>query len=158
MLSFLVYFYGEQNKSRWEAKKFKKGINIFSKKVILRGGAQCCQGGGPPKQKPSYAPEQDTIHMATIPWTINNTKLGAISLLSVSIRTLAINWSISQLGHNPHGYNPVNYQRHYIGRDLVCYVNRTIAIDWSISQTGHDPHCYNPGNYQRHYTGRDLVC
>ena len=25
----------------------------------------------------------------------------------------ALNRSTSQLGHDPHGYNPVNYQRHY---------------------------------------------
>ena len=63
----LWYFYGEQNKSRWEG---GKKINIFSKKGFLRGGAYCCQGGdpksffcvlmpancAPPKQKPSYAP------------------------------------------------------------------------------------------------------
>ena len=33
-------------------KKFKKGINIFSKKGFLRGGYIV----PPPKQKPSYAP------------------------------------------------------------------------------------------------------
>ena len=37
-------------------------------------------------------------------------------------------------GHNPHIYNLVNYQRHYTGHDLVCYVNWTIAINWSMSQ------------------------
>ena len=28
--------------------------------------------------------------------------------LSMSTRTLAINWSMSQPGHNPNSYNPVN--------------------------------------------------
>ena len=45
-----MYFYGEKNKSRWERggqKKFKKGINIFSKKVLLRGGGPMLPRGGP---------------------------------------------------------------------------------------------------------------
>ena len=57
-------------------KKFKKGINIFSKKGFLRGGTNVAKGGDqkiffarlrvqivpPPKQKPSYAPAyQSTI-------------------------------------------------------------------------------------------------
>ena len=43
-----------------------------------------------------------------------------------------------QTENDPHGYNPVNYQRHNTtGRDLVCYVNRTLAINCSMSQTGH---------------------
>ena len=51
-------------------KKFKKGINIFSKKGFLRGGTNVAKGGDqkfffarlcaqivpPSKQKPSYAP------------------------------------------------------------------------------------------------------
>jgi len=34
-----MVFYGEQNKSRWEGgKKNKKGINIFFKKRVFKGG------------------------------------------------------------------------------------------------------------------------
>ena len=76
----------------------------------------------------------------------------------VSVKVQSVCYE-SQTGLYPHCYNPVNYQHHYTGRDLVvvCYVNQTIAIYWSMSQTGHYPHCYNPVNYQHHYTGRDLV-
>ena len=56
--------------------------------------------------------KQDTIHTATIPWTINaaTTRRDLVGYVN---QTIAINWSMSQTGHDPHGYNPVNYQRHY---------------------------------------------
>ena len=60
---------------------------------------------------------------------------------------------MSQTGHNPRGYNPVNYQHHYHwaqshllcqpdnidqakvqGNDL-CYVNLTIAISVCFNET-----------------------
>ena len=57
---------------------------------------------------------QDTIHTATIHWIINTTtpgydfKLSCFNKdqLSMSTGTQALNWSISQLRHNPHSYNP----------------------------------------------------
>jgi len=48
-----VYFYGEQNKYRWEGggqKHLKKGINIFSNKGFLRGGGTMLPKGGTPKK------------------------------------------------------------------------------------------------------------
>ena len=39
-----MYFYGEQNKGGGQ-KKFRKGINIFSKKGFLRGGQNVAKGG-----------------------------------------------------------------------------------------------------------------
>ena len=66
----------------------------------------------------------------------------AVNIKQNIIHTATIQWTI---------------QRHYTGRDLVCYVNQTIAIYWSMSQTEHDSQGHNPVNYQRHYTGRDLV-
>jgi len=95
------------------------------------------------------------INTATIPWTIYSTTTGR-DLVNNQCQYKhyhAFNWSMSQTGHDPHGYNPVNYQRQYTGRNLVCHVNRTLAIYWSMSQTGHDPHSYNPGNFHCHYTG-----
>jgi len=35
--------------------------------------------------------------------------------------TQAFIWSMSQPGHNPHCYNPVTYQCHHTGSDLVSY-------------------------------------
>ena len=45
----LWYFYGEQNKSRWEGgKKNKKGVNIFSKKGrVFKGGHTVAKCGEP---------------------------------------------------------------------------------------------------------------
>ena len=61
------------------------------------------------------------IHTATIPWTINATTWAWSRKISVSIRTLAINWSMSLTEHDPHGYNPVNYQRHNLGGISLAY-------------------------------------
>ena len=67
---------------------------------------------------------------------------------------------MSQVGHDPHGYNPVAYQ--CINLDMIL----TATIPWlinvstrtrssrrqshglSMSQLGHDPHGYNPVAYQ----------
>ena len=88
--------------------------------------------------------------MATIPWIITAITTGC-NLVCYVNWTIAIYWSMSQTGHNPHSFNPVNYQRHLTGHDLVCYVNCTIAIYWSMPQTGHNPHGFNPMNFQRYY-------
>ena len=51
--------------------------------------------------------------------------------------TQALNRSMSQLGHNPHSYNPVNYQCHY---------------HWARSRKlSMSTHGYNPVNCQCHY-------
>ena len=53
-----------------------------------------------------------------------------------------MNRSMSQTGHDPHSYNPVNYQRHYHWA-RSCWLSvsiRTLAIKRSMSLTGHDPH------------------
>ena len=42
-----MYFYGEQNKSRWEggAKKIKKRYQYFFKKGVFKGGTNVAKGG-----------------------------------------------------------------------------------------------------------------
>ena len=52
----------------------------------------------------------------------------------MSIKTLAIDRSMPQLGHNPHGYNLMNYQCHY-------YWVRSGKL--SIVQLGHNPQEYS---------------
>ena len=72
--------------------------------------------------------QQDTIHTATSLWSELSTPLywtWSRLLCQLDNSNQLINVST---GHNPHSYNPVNYQRHYTGGDRVCYVNRTIAI------------------------------
>ena len=65
-----------------------------------------------------------------------------------------------QTEYDQHGYNPLNYQRHYHWtRSCQLSVTiRTLAITCSMFYSGHDPHRYNPVNYKRHNTGCDLTC
>ena len=69
--------------------------------------------------------KQNTIHTASILWTINVTTTGhdlvcyqphnSDLLINVSNRTRSM-----------------NFQRHYTGRDLICYVNQTIVMYWTM--------------------------
>ena len=69
--------------------------------------------------------KQNTIHTASIPWTINVTTTGhdlvcyqphnSDLLINVSNRTRSM-----------------NFQRHFTGRDLICYVNQTIVMYWTM--------------------------
>ena len=65
--------------------------------------------------------KQDRIHTATIPWTINATTTGCNLVYYVN-QTIVIYWSMSQTGHDPLGYNPMNNQRHYhwVQSSLLC--------------------------------------
>ena len=74
-------------------------------------------------------------HMATILWTINASTTGRDLVCYVN-RTIAIHWSMSQTGHNPHGYKPMNFQRHYhrTRSCLLCQLdNSNLLINVSNS-------------------------
>ena len=48
----------------------------------------------------------------------------------MSTVTQALNRSMSQLGHDPHGYNPVNYQHQYHwAQSLICMFQRGPAMN-----------------------------
>ena len=95
----------------------------------------------------------------TIPWPTNATTTGRdLKLvcfyegqLWMSTETQALNRSMSQLGHNPHSYNPVNYQRHYhwARSRKLSMSTYTATILWTINvtTTGRDLQlvCFNEG-------------
>ena len=78
-------------------------------------------------------------------------------LLAIGVntdRTLSINLSMPQTGHDPHTI-PWTINATTTGGDLVsynlCQYNITLAINWSMPQTEHDPHGYKFVNYQHLY-------
>ena len=96
-------------------------------------------------------------------------RLGGVSS-AMGVNTETRKWLImSQTEHDPHGYNPVNYQLQYdwVWSSQLWVSIWTLASNLSMSQTEHNPHGYNlwiinssmttPWTINASRTGRALI-
>ena len=85
------------------------------------------------------------IIVATIPWTIKATNTGR-NLVCYVNRTIAIYWSMSYTGHNPHCYNPVSYLGHYLHwawSCLLCQADNSNLLINVLYKTQSQFVCFN---------------